>query len=300
MTEGASDPSPADGKSVTVTATLSNSNTYDHDKTVAVSVGGTGTATSGTDYNAVSNFNIKISAGQKSGTATFDLKSTDDSVYEGSETIGVAGTSTGLTVNSATLTLADNDSAAVTVNDASADEGDDLTFTVTLDTAVQGGLTVTPGFTDGTAVEGTDYDENTAALSFDGTAGETETFTVSSTEDLIIENDETFTVGLAVSDAPSGITATDTGTGTIEDDETGPGGGPLAGYDKRGGGRRRDDRDGHGDAVHVGALPGGPEGDGVGWFERRHGGLRDGLRGGDGFRHHHRQGRGQRHGDLLP
>ena len=222
VTEGASDPAPADGKSVTVTATFSPANTYDQDRTVAVAVGGSGTATAGTDYDAVSNFDVKINANATSGSGTFTLKSTDDSVYEGDETIGVAGTSTGLTVNSATLTLADNDSSAVTVNDASATEGSDLTFTVTLDTAVQGGLTVTPSFTDGTATEGTDFDENTAALTFDGTANETETFTVSSTQDIYFEGDETFTVGLAVSDAPSGITATDTGTGTITNDETAP------------------------------------------------------------------------------
>ena len=224
VTEGATDPQSilGEGPVVTVTATFSNSNTYDHDKIVAVAVGGSGTATSGTDYDAVSNFNVKIAAGQKSGTGTFRLKSDDDSIYEGSETVGVAGTSSGLTVNSATLTLADNDSAAVTVNDADADEGDDITFTVTLDKAVQGGLTVTPSFTDVSATEGTDYDENTTALSFDGTAGETETFTVSTTEDVYYEADETFTVGLAVSDAPSGVTATDTGTGTIDNDETLP------------------------------------------------------------------------------
>ena len=228
VTEGASDPQNLLGsyKSVTVTATFSSSNTYASDQLVAVSIGGTGsgsgTATQGTDYTAVSNFNVKIAAGATSGTGTFQLASTDDSVYEGDETIGVAGTSTGLTVNSVDLTLADNDSAAVTVDDASATEGSDITFTVTLDTAVQGGLTVTPSFTDDTATEGTDYDENTAALTFDGTADETETFTVSTTQDFYFEGDETFTVALAVSDAPTGVTATDTGTGTIDNDETAP------------------------------------------------------------------------------
>ena len=221
FTEGASDPSPADGKTVTVTAAFSTTKTYASDQTVTVSVGGSGTATSGTDYDAVSNFNVKINAGQQSGTATFTLKSADDNVYEGDETIGVAGTATGLTVNSANLTLADNDNAAVTINDASAAEGSDITFTVTLDNAVQGGLTVTPGFTDGTAVEGTDYDENTADLSFTGTANETQTFTVSTTQDAVVETNETFTVGLSVSDAPSGVTSTDTGTGTIDDNASG-------------------------------------------------------------------------------
>ena len=46
-----------------------------------------------------------------------------------------------------------------------------MTFTVRLDKAVSGGFTVTPSFTDGTATEGTDYTENTAALTFAGTGG---------------------------------------------------------------------------------------------------------------------------------
>ena len=206
-----------DYKTVTVTATFSNANTYDHDKIVAVAVGGSGTATSGADYTAVSNFNVKISGGQKSGTGTFNLTSSDDSVYEGSETIGVAGTSSGLTVNSVNLTLADNDNAAVTVNDASAAEGSSMTFTVTLDKAVQGGLTVTPSYTSGTASSG-DYTANTSALSFTGTAGETKTFTVATVDDDVVEANETFTVGLSVSNAPAGVTSSDTGTGTINDD----------------------------------------------------------------------------------
>ncbi len=216
VTEGASDPLNLEGggKTVTVTAAFSPAKTYAYDRTVAVSVGGSGSATSGTDYDAVSNFNVKISAGQKSGTATFDLKSTDDSDYEGDETIGVAGTSTGLTVNSVNLTLADNDSAAVTVNDASAEEGSSMTFTVTLDKAVQGGLKVTPSYTNVTAADA-DYTANTTALTFSGTANETHTFTVSTVDDEVVEDTETFTVGLSVSDAPSGVTSTDTGTGTI-------------------------------------------------------------------------------------
>ena len=81
-------------------------------------------------------------------------------------------------------------------------EGDSLTFTVTLDQAVSGGLTVTPSFTDGTATNGTDYTGNTAGITFAGTAGETKTFTVATTEDTDAEGDETFTVGLTVSGPP--------------------------------------------------------------------------------------------------
>ena len=91
------------------------------------------------------------------------------------------------------------------------DEGSDITFTVTLDKAVQGTFTVTPSFTDGTATEGTDYDENTTALNFTGTANETKTFTVSTTQDTHVEGNETFTISLTASNA--GVTAADTGTG---------------------------------------------------------------------------------------
>ena len=204
----------AGATSVTVTATAASA--IASSREVTVSVGGSGTAASGTDYTAVTDYIVKIAANATSGTGTFTLTPTQDNVFEGSETIGVAGSSLSTTVTGTTLTLTDDDDAAVAVNDTSEAEGDDLTFTVTLSEAVQGGLTVTPDFTDVTATEGTDYDENTTALTFTGTKGETQTFTVSTTQDDVVEGDETFTVGLTVSDAPAGVTATDTGTGTIE------------------------------------------------------------------------------------
>ena len=209
----------ASATSVTVTATAASA--IASSREVTVSVGGSGTATSGTDYAAVSDFIIRMAANATSATGTFTLTPTQDNVFETDETIGVSATSMSTTVTGTSVTLTDDDAAEVTVNDSSAAEGSDITFTVTLDNAVQGGLTVTPDFTDVTAVEGTDYDENTAALSFTGNAGETQTFTVSTTQDEIVEANETFTVGLAVSDAPSGITSTDTGTGTIDDGATG-------------------------------------------------------------------------------
>ncbi|MYI90053.1 MAG: hypothetical protein F4082_07215, partial [Gammaproteobacteria bacterium] len=103
--------------------------------------------------------------------------------------------------------------------DAAASEGDDITFTVTLDNAVKGGFKVTPGFTDVTATKGTDYTANTAEITFAGTAGETKTFTVNTTEEQALEADETFTVSLAVSGTALTVTSTDTATGTINDDD---------------------------------------------------------------------------------
>ena len=181
-----------------------------------------GTAAS-TDYTA--NTAALSFTGTANETKTFTVQTKEDAVLEANETFTV-----GLTVSNApndvtatdtgTGTINNDDGATVTVNHASASEGDDMTFTVTLGSAVQGGLTVTPSFTDVTAAAGTDYDENTTALSFTGTKDETKTFTVSTTEDAVLEANETFTVGLSVSGTSLSITATDTGTGTINDDDS--------------------------------------------------------------------------------
>ena len=181
-----------------------------------------GTTTKGTDYTE--NTNSLTFTGNAGETQTFTVATTEDADMEADETftVGLSVTGTAETVTStdtATGTILDDDAAALTIADASAAEGDSLTFTVTLDKAVSGGLTVTPGFTDGTTTKGTDYTENTAALSFAGTAGETKTFTVATTEDADMEADETFTVSLSVSSTLARVTSTDTATGTILDDD---------------------------------------------------------------------------------
>ncbi|MXZ79979.1 MAG: hypothetical protein F4Z15_01090, partial [Gammaproteobacteria bacterium] len=174
---------------------------------------------------------LVIPAGETTGTVS--LKTVDDSTVEGDETFTLdliesptvpfpAEVSLDSKKSSAVGTISDNDSATLSIDDASASEGDSMTFTVTLDKAVQGGLTVTPKYTDGTASSsgtGADYTKNTTALAFSGTVGETKTFTVATTEDTTVEVNEAFTVGLTVSDAPAGVTATATGTGTITNDD---------------------------------------------------------------------------------
>ena len=176
------------------------------------------TATEGTDYTE--NTAALTFTGTAGETKSFTVATTEDVVAEAAETFTVGLTVSGTTAtvtatDTATGTINDDDSAAVTIADASADEGDSLTFTVTLDKAVAGGLTVTPSFTDVTATEGTDYTENTAALTFAGTAGETKSFTVSTAEDTDAEDAETFTVSLTVSGTSATVTADDTATGTI-------------------------------------------------------------------------------------
>ena len=211
----------ATATTVTVTATL-NSAVRTSATPVTVAVGAsTDAATEGTDYAAVNDLKMSIAAGNTADTATFTLTPTDDAVVEGDETLSVSGATTvaGLAVTNTAVTLTDDDgSAAVTIADASAAEGDTIKFTVTLDQAVQGGLTVTPSFTNGTATS-TDYAANIAALTFTGTAGEAQSLKVATTEDALVENDEMFTVGLSVSGTTAPVTATDTGTGTITDDD---------------------------------------------------------------------------------
>lgn len=116
----------------------------------------------------------------------------------------------------------------LTIDDASAGEGDPLVFTVTLDREVRGGLTVTPGFTDGTATQGTDYVASTSPLVFAGFANETRTLAVATTDDGDEEEDETLTVGLTVSGTSMTVTATDTARGTILDDDEGGDEGAVA------------------------------------------------------------------------
>ena len=181
------------------------------------------TATKGTDYTE--NTAALSFAGTAGETQSFTVSTTEDTAVEADETFTVSlavteATATVTATDTATGTITNDDgSAAVTIGDASAEEGETITFTVTLDKAVSGGLKVTPSFTDVTATKGTDYTENTAALTFAGTEGETQSFTVATTEDTAKEHHETFTVSLAVSGTSAAVTATDTATGTIRDDD---------------------------------------------------------------------------------
>ena len=170
-----------------------------------------GTAESG-DYTT--NTSDITFSGTLNEEKTFTVSTIEDAVLEENETFTVSlgrsstnsnipkGAEAEITGQSATGTINNDDAATVTVNDASASEGDDITFTISLNNAVEDGLTVTPSYTNGAAASG-DYTQNTTGISFTGNANETKTFTVSTTEDAVLEGNETFTVGLGVSNAPS-------------------------------------------------------------------------------------------------
>ena len=210
---------------VTVTATVNGSSRYPDAKTVIVSVGG-GTATSAVDYAAVANFSIAIPAGQASATGMFDFTPTQDTLYEGTETIDVTGASGSLAITKAVISLTDDDVApSFTIADASATEGEVVTFTVTRSGATGAAATVKWNTADDSgsgAASAADYTAVTIAKTLTFAAGDTtKTFTVATTEDTLHEGDETFLVKL--SDATGGVTiADDEATGTITDDDAVP------------------------------------------------------------------------------
>ena len=102
----------------------------------------------------------------------------------------------------------------VSISGGSGTEGDDssVSFTVTLDEAATGTVTVDYATSDGTADAGDDYTATSGTLSFD--AGETsKTVSVSIEDDIENESDETFTVTL--SNASGADIGTSAATGTI-------------------------------------------------------------------------------------
>src|SRR6478609_8032837 len=139
---------------VDITATLSSITYQD----VTINLSFTGTA-SGVDYNA-STISILIPAGSLSGKITIDP--IDDTIVELNETIIVdiktitGGCVTEDGVQSATVTITDDDSSTVTIADASIAEGGDLSFPITLSNAYATAITLTFSYTNTTA-SGSDY-----------------------------------------------------------------------------------------------------------------------------------------------
>ena len=107
---------------------------------------------------------------------------------------------------------------------ARGDEGDPVAFTVTLarpgqPRAASVAYTVAT-LTGDTATADVDYTVAAATLTFDATAT-TATVTVATHQDLIAEDDETFTVTLSGASAGTALSATDASArGTIADDDT--------------------------------------------------------------------------------
>ena len=113
-----------------------------------------------------------------------------------------------------TVTATVSGPALLSVADAEAKEGETLTFSVTLDRAATGTVTVDYATADGSAAAGTDYTAASGTLTF--AVGETsKTVTVALLYDAAAESDETLTLTLS---NPSGAAILDgQATGTVID-----------------------------------------------------------------------------------
>ena len=178
---------------VTVTATLSN--TQSSPTTVTLSLAGT--ANQGTDYSVVGTLpTITIPLGQTKRSATVVLTPTDDTFWEGDETIVVNGSATGgLAVSGVSLTLSDNDArpsigfywdSSHDPNSFILSEDSGMSTTFTLHAELIGGSTLEADTAitlsveaDSSAVLGTDYTGTLPAMEIEaGTTTDMATITV--------------------------------------------------------------------------------------------------------------------------
>jgi subtilisin-like proprotein convertase family protein len=210
------------GGAAVVTVTLSGPSAFV--TTVSLTTAD-GTASAATDFTPVSR-TVSFLAGTQSVTATITI--TDDLIYERNETFPVGLSSPvsatlGVT-STAAVTIVDNDPEPTVQLSAGTysvtEDRGPAVVTVTLSGASAFVTTVSLTTTNGTASAASDFAPVSRTLSFlAGTQSVTATITI--TDDILYERNETFTVGLSrpVS-ATVGLTAT--AVVTILDNETQP------------------------------------------------------------------------------
>jgi hypothetical protein len=189
------------------------------DTVIALSYGGTATNT--TDYTRPAS--VTIPAG--STTTTVTLTVVDDALVEGAETVDVtlASVTSGLATLGATLTatntIADDDTASVTIANAAdgAEPATNGTLTVT-QSAVSVSDTVIALSYGGTATNAVDYTRPTSVTIPAGST--TATITLSIVDDAVVEGSETVDVTLAsVTSGLVTLGGTVVATNTIADND---------------------------------------------------------------------------------
>ncbi len=179
------------------------------------------TAVAGSDYTATSGM-LTFAPGVTSQTISVPI--INDTLYEGNETFNVnltSATNASITTSLGVGTIVDNDTApSIIINDVSVNEGaGTATFTVTLSAASGLPVTVDYNTSNGTAIAGSDYSAVNGTLTF-SPGVVTQTITVPITNDIMLENNETFNVNLL---NPTNATIADNlGVGTIIDNDVAP------------------------------------------------------------------------------
>ena len=188
-----------------------------------------GTASEGPDYGALTG-TVTIPAGSTSATITIPV--TDDALVEATETVEVTLTAVNsggadITIdslnNTASLNLSDNDTATFTLDDPTVNEAaGTLTFTISVDKAIDIPVDVDVSYTDVSAIGGgTDYDSAADTATFAAGSTAAQTVTVAVTDDTLVEATETFAAGISPATALGDRTVdmSDAGTGTITNDD---------------------------------------------------------------------------------
>ncbi|MCK0148187.1 gliding motility-associated C-terminal domain-containing protein, partial [Arenibacter sp. F26102] len=210
--------SPLSTGSFTVGLTTTNLTGEDID--INYTVGGS--ATPDSDYVALSG-TVSIPNGQESSAITV-TPIDDNEVEAASETVIVAlATGPGYTVgspNSATVNIASEDAAGVSINDVTVNENDgSASFTVTLNGALLLITTVTYSTANSSALAGSDYVEKSGSVTFAPLiASQTRTITIDIIDDAISEGTESFFVNLTNATGFAQI-AKAQGVGTIADND---------------------------------------------------------------------------------
>ena len=119
------------------------------------------------------------------------------------------------------LTIVYATSPVITIEDVTVNEGSGITTFTATHSGVNAGGPFTVNYTtmNGSAVAGSDYTTASGTLSFNGTSGDTETFTVPILDDSVSESVETFTVQFTGTSNGS-VDISDTAEGAIVDNDS--------------------------------------------------------------------------------
>ncbi len=128
---------------------------------------------------------------------------------------------TGANLQDVAVTNNDNDTASISINNRTFNEGiGSAVFTVTLTGEVEAGFTVDYITSNNTAQAGSDYTATSGTLTFAGSTGETQTLQIPITDDPIVEQSEIFLVTLNNVVNPGNITISKAiGVGSITDND---------------------------------------------------------------------------------
>lgn len=210
------DATASEGGSVAFTVTRSGSSSGTYTVQYATA---DGTATAGSDYTAVSPPQT-LTFGDGVTSQQVNVAALSDAVSESSETfyVNLTSPSAGSSISDGQGVGTITDPTTFSISDASATEGSQLTFTVTISGPHPQTITVDYATADGTASSaGKDYSAKSGRLTFHPT-DTSQTLNVPSNQDRTVEGDEYFYVNLS---SPSGgaIIVDGQGVGTIVDDD---------------------------------------------------------------------------------